>query len=129
MLWSVKSSPSIVGVWVEQRAAQVHNSAVACFCGRPHTWLCEDGFLCTFIIVHVGRGEGAEFAFSFSSLCIYYPFVRAKLFCISNVRKASFQDNDKTRHPVKQFLPLILRFLNQAEWNSFVLMVWEEISN
>lgn len=68
--------------------------------------------MCTFILVHVGRREGAEFAFSFWSLCIYYPFVRAKLFCISNVRKASeslFQDDYKTHHhPVKQFLSLIL---------------------
>lgn len=42
----------------------------------------------TFTLVRVGSREGAEFAFSSWSLCIYYPFVPAKLFCISNVRKA-----------------------------------------
>jgi len=130
--FEVSSQVLPLSLWVEHQAAQVHNSAVVRVRCCSHTWLSEGGFMCTFILVHVGRHEEAEFAFSFWSLCIYYPFVRSKLFCISNVRKAPtspFQDDYKTRHPVKLFHSLILRFFNQAEWNSFVLLLWEKMSN
>lgn len=63
--FEVSSQVPPLSLWVERRAAQVHNSAVVCVCRCSHTWLCEGGFMCTFILVHVGRREGAEFAFSF----------------------------------------------------------------
>lgn len=63
---------------------------------------CVHAVVGTFTPVRVGRREKrAEFAV-LSDLCIYYPFVQ--LFCISNVRKASFQHGDKT---------------HTACWNSF----------
>lgn len=63
--FEVSSQVLQLSLWVERRAAQVHNSALVCACRCSHTWLCEGGFMCTFILVHVGRHEGAEFAFSF----------------------------------------------------------------
>lgn len=63
--FEVSSQVLPLSLWVEHRAAQVHNSAVVCARCRSHTWLCEGGFMCTFILAHVSRREGAEFAFSF----------------------------------------------------------------
>lgn len=61
--------------------------------------------MCTFVLVRVGRHHGAEFAFFPSGASVYIILLcGAKLFCISNVRKASF----RTRRPLKQFLLLIL---------------------
>lgn len=65
------------------------------------------------VYIHT-RPRGAEFAFSFWRLRIYYPFVGAKLFCISNVRKAStrpFQVDDQTPpgEMVSPANPLVLK--------------------
>lgn len=63
--FEVSSQVLSLCVWVERRAAQVHNSALVCACCCSHTWLCEGGLMCTFMLVRVGRHQGAEFAFSF----------------------------------------------------------------
>lgn len=63
--FEVSSQVLPLSLWVERRAAQVHNSALVCVCRCSHTWLCEGAFMCTFILVCVGRHQGAEFAFSF----------------------------------------------------------------
>lgn len=75
-----------------ERSAELLKCTIVQWCVRAIVHILEGVYIHT-------RPWGAEFAFSFWSLCIYYPFVDAKLFCISNVRKAStspFQVDDQT---------------------------------
>lgn len=105
--FEVSSQVLPLSVWVERRAAQVHNSAAVCACRCSRTWQREGGFMCTFILVHVGRGEGAEFAFFLFRASVYIillcgPSCSASLMW-EKPRQASFRATTK----------------HTTQWNSF----------